>query len=989
MHIGWLAICLLVQNPDGIHGRVVDRLGRAVPFADVQVEHEGTVARVRTDAAGAWRIRIIAPGLYHFIVRRLGYKTFQQDLEIQAAEPAGLVFVLESTALTLDTVVVSERSFRVSPRAEMGSRLTVDEIALLPTTLDARDLIALTPGARPDQIWGGASAQANAYELDGTSVNHVGVGGAVLLPNPSWIESLAIRGLGAGADVAGAQGGVVEIVTLQGGNVLEGNLQTSFESHRLNGSNLIAQEIGRELAQRWDIDAQLRGPLIPDRLHFALFGHAIRQEEIVVNYLSSRSQQFVAPPPTLTDYQWLAKLSWKLGDHDLLQASLMGQHQDGDRTGQTGYEEAAATTHLRQWNATGNLTWQRSWGSGNALTVRAGGYAAAQREDGYTGQGIPGIEILRQVNPPRYQNAPWRTRGAPSSYGVTAVWSRPVRLVGFEHDVKLGGEYAWGAWSFQQRRNGTMTWRPLDVLGFDPQTPATWVFGGAIGTAWGGEVRLDSHVQNAALFLQDHIAILDWLQFNPGIRLGRWVGALTPELGPQITAVRDEAFDVRIGLVAEFHRNNGLVAQAHWGRYHQPMFGGLFDRVAGAGVYSDEEIWSYLGPAPALPSDAFTLAERDSLAADGMFRLEQTNRLAAAGRVEGYHQPFVDQGVLSLERGIGARWKAGVAYIRRRNRNMVALVDRNLASNYTVVENVIVRDRFHRPVLLDGVPLVLERLAISNDDILWVQELLRQGVLLGTNRQLFAPPSLDPAALASLQYAPDLVLTSVPQATRRFDQLQLRVDARYPSWWGGGSATISALNGNFNAVTGPDDYTTGGPGPWVRLNEQYGFFGALSNQSRFEAKVYVGAQLPGRVRGGAFLSYASGDRVTPTMLISDLLTEYAVAVPRPSDPTVTDTVPFNRYLLRSISGQRIFIRPRGSYRYESRSSLDLHLGRGFPYGRTEIVVAVDAFTVLADASVTETQVVVNTAGGFFGNDYGRVRARVAPRTLRLSGGIRF
>src|SRR5437762_2224872 len=216
MHIGWLAICLLVQNPDGIHGRVVDRLGRAVPFADVQVEHEGTVARVRTDAAGAWRIRIIAPGLYHFIVRRLGYKTFQQDLEIQAAEPAGLVFVLESTALTLDTVVVSERSLGVSPRAEMGSRLTLDEIALLPTTLDARDLIALTPGARPDQIWGGASAQANAYELDGTSVNHVGVGGAVLLPNPSWIESLVIRGLGAGADVAGAQGGVVEIVTLQG-----------------------------------------------------------------------------------------------------------------------------------------------------------------------------------------------------------------------------------------------------------------------------------------------------------------------------------------------------------------------------------------------------------------------------------------------------------------------------------------------------------------------------------------------------------------------------------------------------------------------------------------------------------------------------------------------------------------------------------------------------------------------------------------------------
>ena len=42
---------------------------------------------------------------------------------------------------------------------------TVEEAAirLLPMTYDARDLVALTPGARPGHIWGGANFQANSY----------------------------------------------------------------------------------------------------------------------------------------------------------------------------------------------------------------------------------------------------------------------------------------------------------------------------------------------------------------------------------------------------------------------------------------------------------------------------------------------------------------------------------------------------------------------------------------------------------------------------------------------------------------------------------------------------------------------------------------------------------------------------------------------------------------------------------------------------------
>jgi hypothetical protein len=53
------------------------------------------------------------------------------------------------------------------------------------------------------------------------------------------------------------------------------------------------------------------------------------------------------------------------------------------------------------------------------------------------------------------------------------------------------------------------------------------------------------------------------------------------------------------------------------------------------------------------------------------------------------------------------------------------------------------------------------------------------------------------------------------------------------------------------------------------------------------------------------------------------------------------------------------------------------------------VLALDGFNLLGDGSVTEIQTAVNAAAGFFGSDYGRVRSRVPPRTLRLGVGVRF
>lgn len=971
------------QDTGALEGRVADEVGRPLASAEIVIQI-GTLpprARAMSDASGSWRVSHLPAGTYRVTVRRVGFRSAMREVQLEAGITQQVDVSLEAAPYRLDSLVVSAPAVRITTEDnELSTRLTVREISLLPTTLDLRPLLALTPGARPDQIWGGASDQANSYVLDGTLVNHTGRGGAFFLPSPNWIESVEVRGLGAGAEFGGFQGGSVEVTTLSGGPTLEGMVRAGAESHELNGSNLLPGEIGRELADRWEVDGQVRGPLIPGRLHFALFGRLIGAEERILNQLPDRGGEFVAQSPTLLDGRWLGKLSWAPGPRDLLQASVTGRHERGEHAGQTGFETVEASQRMREHALLANLTWRRTWSPRNALEVRAGGFLAEERRDGYAGPDVPGLVLLTDVNPPSYQNAAFRTRSKPSNVVLTALWTLRGGLAGLEHELKLGTEFTHGAFTLEQARSGGMSWRPLRVLGFDPGDPATWSDNNSIGTAWGGEIFLDSRVRSGAVFAQEHFRLTSWLHFNPGVRYAWWSGSLTPRAGPSFTAVRADGLEPRVGLVADLDGSGTFVAKAHWGRYHQSMFVALFDRVAGADAFSDEQIWSYLGPAPGSPTERFTIAQRDQLAASGGFRLDQEVRLEQAGRVEHYKQPYVDQTVVSLERSLAGRWKLGLAYVYRRNRDMVALVDRNLEANYTLVENVLVRDRFGRPLYFGGKPLVLDRLAISNEDILRVQELLRQGQLPNPG-EIYVPAGVDPD---EIRYEPDFVLTTVPEANRRFRQLQLRLDARYRTWWLGGSATLTTLKGNYNVVTGPDDYASDGPGPWVRLNEQFNFEGALNNQSRFEGKLHLGGLLPLGFRGGAFFSYATGDRVTPTLTVSNLLNDFA-----PTPDPAANTPNFSRFLFQTITGHRIFIQPRGSYRYQSRATLDLHLERSILQRGTEMVLGLDCFNILGDRSVVAIETHVNRPAGFFDSDYGRVRGRVPPRTVRLTLSARF
>jgi hypothetical protein len=608
-----------------------------------------------------------------------------------------------------------------------------------------------------------------------------------------------------------------------------------------------------------------------------------------------------------------------------------------------------------------------------------------ERRDPYGSSTVAGMRTWEIGGDRSYHNATFRQRFAPSTSAISADADIFSSGTSIRHHWKAGIELSKSRYIHQHLRNGGMTWRPAtpDRPTFNPNVPSTWPESGIIPVSIGGEIRLDARVENGAIYLQDRVDFGSRVSLLLGARHGWWAGGLEPqgERRDRLEAVRDFATEPRIGLIADLTGGNRLVAKVHWGRYHQHLFAQFFDRIEGGGVFTNDQFWYYTGPPPGDPRRTFTAAERDSLVDEGALTLMVEERLNEEGAVFNYRQPYVDQLVAGLEHSIGSRWKLEAIYVGRRNRRLVALVDRNLATNYTAFSNLRVTDRFGG-VIRDhtGQPLVLPVVYFPNDAIV---------------RRLFettvpgqpALPNYRQSDAARLTWNPVYQITTAPGARRVFDQGQLILSGRFPLWSVTGSLVLTRLEGNLFSVTGYDDAAGTGAGPFVRPNEAILGFGRLANTSELEAKVRVTGALPFGLRGGMFLTAMRGDPFAPTFTLNGLIFNFDINDP---EAIAADTARINHIVVRPVSGQRIFLEPRGSRTYPDRVTIDLHLERGFLLGRAEWVVSLDGFNVLGNRAITDANVAIDSqsdpnATGPFAS----ARARLAPRTLRLGTAVRF
>ena len=979
-----------------IAGRVVDDRGAAVPTAIVTATRTDS-SIVRRDVSGAdgeYRLGLLPEGTYTVLVRRLGYRPATHGgILVRPRQVTPLRVELSTAATRLEAVSVGANQTEIRrDDTRLGTVIDELELSALPVGYDFQSIISFTPGARPDQVWGGSTDQANSYVVDGVALNHPGVGGAMLPLNTSWLDELEVTGLGAGAELGNFQGGLIRAVTKSGTNTFAGMIRASGEGRGLNGSNIGSTEVSSELQGRREVEGELRGPIVRDRLFYYLSGQVVQRDLRSLNHLVRTGFQ-PGPAtgflPTLgrhDERKMIGKLTWQLSSRDVVDASAGRIDLRADHYAQTGFEAPDAGTKLDAPTNFYNLSWRRMYSTRALLSVRAAGIDSDERRDPYGGPNVPGILNYELGGDRTYGNAPFRHRFAPRSASVSADADIFATSGKSDHHWKAGLEVTRSRYIRQQLRNAGMTWRPFspNPTTFDPGSPGTWRQSNVIGLSTGGEIRLDATVENGAIYLQDRISFGDRLSVILGARHNWWFGALRPAAARTraLEAVRDYATEPRVGAILDLTGDGRTVLKVHAGRYHQHLFAQFFDRVEGAGVFTNEQFWYYTGPTPIDRRQSFNESERAQLRTEGTLRLQQEERLNEEGAVFNYRQPYMDQIVASVERNFGTRWKGEVLYVGRHNKRLVALVDRNLATNFTAFHDVRVNDRFGRPITdQNGDPLVLPVVYFPNDAI--ARTIALPPFEFGKPNV----PGYREEDIPNLTYDPAYEITTAPGGERLFNQGQLSLTGRFPLWSITGSVVATKLVGNIYSVTGYDDPAGRGPGQFVRPNEAINAYGWMPNVTDLEAKLRISGALPFRFRGGAFLTAMRPDRITPSFTHSGLLFDLEL-----NDPAAqaADTATIWYPMAEPLAGHRVLLARRGTYGNDASVTVDAHLERGFAMRGSELVMSLDGFNLLGAAAVTEINTAVNSqADPNATGPYGSVRARVPARSIRLGAAVRF
>ncbi len=903
---------------------------------------------VTSDAAGHFIIRAVPPGLYRLTAKRLGFRVAQlPSFRVIAGQTVDIRVTLTASATQLSTVEVRESATDIDSRStELGEHIRVEDVKLVPMGRNATDLVALVPGTTKAFVWGGAGAAANNYQLDGISMSHPGVGGDFVSPSIDWIEALEVKGLGAGAEYGDFQGGIINAITKTGTNKFQGALRTNYIFPSLTTTNIQPNEEGAEQIMRREFSGELRGPLIKDRLHYFIGGVVVDRDVAVPDLTTPDLNDTRGVQQNFRDARGIAKLTLLPSARDRIDA--LGSFTRGkvEHADITGLDDPSAATRVVVPTTFYELGWTHT-GVQSSINARLAGFNASESHLGYEGDNVPGVRVYRLGRQPLFQNSPFNERLKPTSVGGNLTFKRETSFRGASNQAVIGSDYRKGTFRETRTRNGGLTWYPYPnpTTGLiDVTNAASWP---DAASEWGGEIHLDSDVEDAAVFVQDYLTPVPNVTISAGARWGRWSGYLTPTNGTssRFLAARAQAVDPRVGISWDINGSNDFVVKAHFGRYHQGMNSVFFDRAQGADVYSNERFYLQ-GPDLRSPRQVFTPAQRDAnLNTFTGFSLNPLESiLNEAGRVENYRQPYVDQWLLSAEKKFGPRWKAEISYVNRVNRDIVGLVDKNRDTNYSILTNVAVKDRSTSSTIYDefGAPLVLPVVYVANNDLRAELSRRRDNPF----RPLPPVPGYTFTDIDKLIWDPNVVLTTVPAAKRAYDQVSLAIRTEQPSWNGSLSLTATRLEGTIGGITGFG--TTGtsfSAGSGVRPNEGINAHGRLPNVPAFDAKLWLGGNLIYGIRGGIFGTYTLGEYVTPAFEFTPRFRMQA-----------SDLTFLGDELFHGVLGQTVYLEERGARKYPGHGNLDVRLEKVVAHAFS---FTADLFNALASDAIVERNLTVN------------------------------
>lgn len=270
-----------------LRGTVIDESGAPLPSVTAILTSPallGGSLNAETNNKGQFRFLGLPPGVYRLEIRADGFASYREDglrIQVGGTLERNVTLKLESLA---ESIVVTGQGPLIDTR-ESGVGTNYDSVSIRHTPVprfSVFDLIKSAPGVSATSPSTrqrnlsvlGAGINESTYLLDGTDITSPRYGIARPSPGPDTVEEVEVQAFGASAEYGNLQGGVLNVVTRQGGDRFRADASYYAQWAGLTSEPILeecncpAGESGFERDLYRDFSAYLGGPIAKGRAWF-------------------------------------------------------------------------------------------------------------------------------------------------------------------------------------------------------------------------------------------------------------------------------------------------------------------------------------------------------------------------------------------------------------------------------------------------------------------------------------------------------------------------------------------------------------------------------------------------------------------------------------------------------------------------------------------------------------------------------------------------
>jgi outer membrane receptor protein involved in Fe transport len=641
-----------------LRGTVTDESGAPLPGVLVTLASPallGGPEGAETNDKGQFRFVSLEPGWYRLELRRDRFATHVED-GIRIAVGSTVERDVALTLAGVSELVRVQAEVPLVDATESGIASTIGATAIRDTPRlrdSVYDFVKTAPGVSASSPTRGtersvsvlgAGINETTYLLDGTDITSPRYGIARARPGTDVMEEIEIQSLGSSAEYGNLQGGVINVVSRQGGNDLRFDASYYGQWPGLTSQPVAAEcncpsgESAFERDLYRDFSAQLGGPMVRDRIWF-FGGFGIQWD------FNSQAGADPRYPAENKNQNVFGKLSWQLTPRLKLMSSFhYDRWSSPDRTPSAfvPYETTATRSGHSPAATLGQMTYVVSEDTLADLRV-----STATFTNGLTP--VNGSKTL----PARLDLATGAFSGGALYFGDTTERKTDVRAklshyaAGFlatDHDFKFGIQFIVAESRGYYAYPGAVHYLDYDGQPFVARYRDTYSYGGAF--------------DNFGTFAEDSIRVGDRLTLNLGIRFdhSRASNPDVPEydesgnetgntIGGRGDLYSWSVFSPRLGVNLKLTEDARTVLRASFGTYHPGILTTELQAVSpGFGPITQ----AFYDPATGRYTNVTIIDPLRNV------RIDPDTR-----------SPHTYQYSFGIDHGIGADWAVGATYVRR------------------------------------------------------------------------------------------------------------------------------------------------------------------------------------------------------------------------------------------------------------------------------------------------------------------------------------